>query len=225
MSPAEAVRGFLDALGGAAGADPGRPGRPGRRCTAACWPAGGSWWCWTTPATPSRSGRCCPATPGCLVVVTSRNGLTGPGRPGRRAHPFTLDVLTPDEARRCWPAARAVPAWRAEPGASTRSSRRCARLPLALAIVAARAATHPRLPLAELAARAARAAGASTALEVGGRGHRRPGRPRWSYRALGDEAAPPVPAARPAPGSGHLARAAASLAGVAPGRSGPRCPS
>ena len=33
------------------------------RCTAACSPAGGCWSCSTTPATPSRSARCCPARP------------------------------------------------------------------------------------------------------------------------------------------------------------------
>ena len=63
MAPAEAVRGFLDALGVPAERIPAEPGRAGRRCTAACWPAGGCWWCWTTPATPSRSARCCPARP------------------------------------------------------------------------------------------------------------------------------------------------------------------
>ena len=67
-------------------------------CTAACWPAGGCWSCWTTPATPSRSARCCPARPGCLVVVTSRNQLTGLVA-AEGAHPLTLDLLTAAEAR------------------------------------------------------------------------------------------------------------------------------
>ena len=39
------------------------PSRPRSASTAACWPAGGSWSCWTTPATSSRSARCCPARP------------------------------------------------------------------------------------------------------------------------------------------------------------------
>ena len=62
----DAGRGGARLPGGARGAgraDPGRPGRPGRACTAACWPASGCWWCWTTRATPSRSARCCPARP------------------------------------------------------------------------------------------------------------------------------------------------------------------
>jgi Bacterial transcriptional activator domain len=62
MAPAEAVRGFLDALevprSGSRRAWTRRPG-----CTAACWRAGGCWSCSTTPATPGRSGRCCPAAP------------------------------------------------------------------------------------------------------------------------------------------------------------------
>ena len=63
MEPAEAIRGFLDAFGGAAAAHPGQPRGAGRACTAACSPAAGCWSCWTTPATPTRSGRCCPARP------------------------------------------------------------------------------------------------------------------------------------------------------------------
>ena len=60
------------------GADAARPAwTPRRACTAACWRASGCWSCWTTPATPTRSGRCCPASPGCLVIVTSRSQLAG----------------------------------------------------------------------------------------------------------------------------------------------------
>jgi hypothetical protein len=34
---------------------------PRPRCTAASSPGGGCWWCWTTPGTPPRYARCCPA--------------------------------------------------------------------------------------------------------------------------------------------------------------------
>jgi hypothetical protein len=35
------------------------PSTPRSGCTAVCWPTSAPWWCWTTPATPTRSGRCC----------------------------------------------------------------------------------------------------------------------------------------------------------------------
>jgi DNA-binding SARP family transcriptional activator len=56
VEPAEAIRGFLDALAVPAWT-------PRRACTGACWPAGACWCCWTTPATPTRSSRCSPARP------------------------------------------------------------------------------------------------------------------------------------------------------------------
>ena len=60
MSPAEAIRGFLDAL-----EVPSSVFRSGlrrrRRCTEACSPTNVSWSFWTTPATPRRSGRYCRA--------------------------------------------------------------------------------------------------------------------------------------------------------------------
>jgi DNA-binding SARP family transcriptional activator len=40
-----------------------RAGTRRSACTAAGWRGGGCWWCWTTPATPSRSVRCYPGRP------------------------------------------------------------------------------------------------------------------------------------------------------------------
>src|SRR5205814_7713748 len=60
VTPAEAVRGFLDAFAVPVERIPSA-WTPRRRCTAACWPASGCWSCWTTPATLTRSARCCPA--------------------------------------------------------------------------------------------------------------------------------------------------------------------
>jgi tetratricopeptide (TPR) repeat protein len=86
-----------------------------------------------------------------VVVVTSRNAL--PGLIATEgAHPVRLGLLAEDEARH-------MLSWRigaervaAEPAAVVEIIRLCARLPLALAIVAARAATHPEFPLSSLAA-------------------------------------------------------------------------
>ena len=46
-----------------AGPHPGRAAGARPRSTAACWPASACWSCSTTPATPTRSARCCPARP------------------------------------------------------------------------------------------------------------------------------------------------------------------
>ena len=97
VTPAEAIRLFLDALAvPAAGSRPAWTRR--RACTAACWPASGCWWCWTTPGTSIRSARCCPASPGCLVIVTSRSQLTSLVA-AEGAFPLTLDVLADAEAQ------------------------------------------------------------------------------------------------------------------------------
>jgi DNA-binding SARP family transcriptional activator/tetratricopeptide (TPR) repeat protein len=91
-----------------------------------------------------------PGTPGCLVVVTSRNQLSGLVT-ANNAHPLTLDLLTDDEARLLLAHRLSHDRISLEPDATNEIITRCARLPLALAIVAARAATHPAHPLAALA--------------------------------------------------------------------------
>jgi len=92
-----------------------------------------------------------PGAPGCLVLVTSRNRLTGLiATIG--AHPVSLDLLTPDEARDLLSRRLGAHRIAAEPEAVDRLVSCCARLPLALATVAARAATHPHLSMATLAA-------------------------------------------------------------------------
>ncbi|WP_198940651.1 AfsR/SARP family transcriptional regulator [Micromonospora sp. CB01531] len=92
-----------------------------------------------------------PGSPGCLVIVTSRNQLTGLVA-GEGAHPLTLDLLSPTDARdflsRRLGAARVA----AEPEAVEKIITACGGLPLALAIVAARAAAHARFPLAAVTA-------------------------------------------------------------------------
>ena len=91
-----------------------------------------------------------PDSSDCLVLVTSRDQLTDLVV-SLGAYPLTLDVLEADEAgeflaERLGPARVA-----AEAEGARKIIRSCAGLPLALAVVAARAATHPDFPLAELA--------------------------------------------------------------------------
>jgi DNA-binding SARP family transcriptional activator/tetratricopeptide (TPR) repeat protein len=91
-----------------------------------------------------------PGTPGCLAVVTSRTRLTGLVT-ADGAHPVTLDLLSTVDSRELL--ARRIGAHRvtAESEATDEIITRCAQLPLALAVVAARAAARPDFPLATLA--------------------------------------------------------------------------
>ncbi|MCP9980231.1 NB-ARC domain-containing protein [Actinomadura madurae] len=91
-----------------------------------------------------------PGTPGCLTVVTSRDQLAGLVMT-YGAHPITLGLLPPEEARRLLALRLGADRIAAEVEAADDIVDRCAGLPLALAIVAARAAIHPRHPLAALA--------------------------------------------------------------------------
>jgi tetratricopeptide (TPR) repeat protein len=91
-----------------------------------------------------------PGAPGCLVLITSRNRLTSLVA-AEGAHALPLDLLTRTEARELL--ARRLGAARvaAEPREVDEIITAGARLPLALAIVAANAATTPTQSLAVLA--------------------------------------------------------------------------
>jgi hypothetical protein len=86
-----------------------------------------------------------PLLPGastCLVVVTSRNQLTSLIA-ADGAYPITLDLLTDDEAWQLLARRLGVDRVAAEPAAVAQIITRCAHLPLALALVASRAAIRP----------------------------------------------------------------------------------
>jgi len=91
-----------------------------------------------------------PGTPDCMVVVTSRNQLSGL-LISHQATPLALDVFDQREAHELLTAKLGASRVAAEPEAVADLVRLCAGLPLALNIVAARAATHPDFPLAALA--------------------------------------------------------------------------
>jgi tetratricopeptide (TPR) repeat protein len=92
-----------------------------------------------------------PGSPGSFVLVTSRNRLSGLVT-AQGAHPIVLDVLPVDEARRLLAQRIGDDRVAAHPYATEEIINQCARLPLALAIVGARVATHPTFPLDTLAA-------------------------------------------------------------------------
>ncbi|MFC4471590.1 NB-ARC domain-containing protein, partial [Streptomyces xiangluensis] len=83
-----------------------------------------------------------PGSPGCLAMVTSRNRLAGLVA-AEGAHPIALGLLSMAEARDLLARRLGEHRVTAEPDAVEEIITRCARLPLALAIVAARAATNP----------------------------------------------------------------------------------
>ncbi|WP_433788696.1 AfsR/SARP family transcriptional regulator [Actinoplanes sp. CA-252034] len=91
-----------------------------------------------------------PGSSRCVVVVTSRHQM--PGLIAlNNAQPVELDLLTAEEAATLLRQRIGGPRITAEPDALHRLVERCARLPLALAIVAGRALLSPALPLATLA--------------------------------------------------------------------------
>jgi tetratricopeptide (TPR) repeat protein len=158
-----------------------------------------------------------PGSAGCLAVVTSRNELSGLVA-ADGARPMRLDLLSPDEARELLARRLGPDRLAAEPDAVEEIIVRCGRLPLALAIVAARAVGHPDFPLAELTAEVRQAglealSGSDPATDVRAVFG-------WSYQALSGAAARLFRLLGLHPGPDISAPAAASLAGASLGRVG-----
>jgi DNA-binding SARP family transcriptional activator/tetratricopeptide (TPR) repeat protein len=150
-----------------------------------------------------------------LTVVTSRSECT-PLVATEGARPLVLDLLSTVEARELL--GRRLGADRAagEPEAVDDIIARCARLPLALAIAAARAATHRGFPLAALAAELRDAAGGLDALDGGDPATDVRAVFSWSHRTLSEPAAHLFALLSPHPGPDVGLAAAASLAGAEP---------
>jgi transcriptional regulator with XRE-family HTH domain/tetratricopeptide (TPR) repeat protein len=128
-----------------------------------------------------------PASPGSLVLVTSRSQLAGLAA-ADGAVLLTLDVLTHAEAVHML-TARLGDRADAEQAAVDRIASLCACLPLALAVAAARAAARPRFPLAALAAELADTADRLDALDAGDPAASVRAVFSWSTRQLSAEAA------------------------------------
>jgi hypothetical protein len=154
-----------------------------------------------------------PASPGCLVIVTSRNQLTSLVA-AQGAFPLTLDVLADTDAAELLTRRLGPDRVAGDPSATEELIQLCAGLPLALSIAAARSATQPGLSLAALAAELRDARGRLNALDAGHAATNVRAVLSWSYdqldapaarlfRLLGLHAGPDISAA-----------AAASLAGL-----------
>ncbi|GID28074.1 AfsR/SARP family transcriptional regulator [Paractinoplanes brasiliensis] len=187
LDPAEAVRGFLDAFavppervpaGLEAQAALYRSILSGRRVLVVL----------DNARDPAQVRPLLPGSPSCLAVVTSRDALTGLVAT-EGAAPLSLDLLRPDEARALLAARLGTERIGQEPAAVDDIVAACARLPLALSIVAARAAVRRDTSLARLAAEVRDAADPLDAFDAGDAAVNARAVFSWSYRALSDDAA------------------------------------
>src|SRR5579863_8345108 len=106
-----------------------------------------------------------PATPGCLTLITSRNELTSLAAT-HSAELLSLDVLTGVEATELlerWLGRQRI---EGEQPAVAQLTTLCARLPLALTIISARAAVRHNLPLSSLVSELRDAHGVLDALSL-----------------------------------------------------------
>jgi tetratricopeptide (TPR) repeat protein len=216
LDPNSAVRDFLEALGMAAGRVPdGLEARTGQYRSML---AGRRVLVVLDNARDAEQVRpLLPGTPGCVAVVTSRNQLAGLVA-AEGACPVTVGLLTVAEARdllarRLGPARVA-----AEPDAVDEIISRCARLPLALAIAAARAATRPGFPLAIAATELHEAGRTLDAFDGDDLATDVRAAFSWSLRGLTDDAARLFRLLGLHPGPDISVPAAASLAGIEAGQ-------
>jgi DNA-binding SARP family transcriptional activator len=155
-----------------------------------------------------------PASPGCLVIVTSRSQLTSLVAV-EGAFSLTLDVLADAEARELLTRRLGPERVAADPGAAGELIQLCARLPLALSIAAARTASQPGLTLAGLAAELRDAPGRLDALDAGQAAANVRAVLSWSYQQLDPATARLFRLLGLHPGPDVGAAAVASLAGLA----------
>ncbi|RNF77901.1 AfsR family transcriptional regulator [Streptomyces botrytidirepellens] len=154
-----------------------------------------------------------PGSPGCLALVTSRSQLPGLVA-SDGAVPVPLHLPPVDDARASLVRRIGPERAAAEPRAVADIIELCGRLPLALAIVAARAALHPGFPLAAVAAELRRTHGSLDAFADTGSAIDARAAFSWSYDALTPESARAFRLLALHPGPDLTAAAAASLTGL-----------
>ncbi|MEW1647165.1 BTAD domain-containing putative transcriptional regulator [Streptomyces sp. NPDC091219] len=156
-----------------------------------------------------------PGTPGSLVLVTSRSRLGGlVAQQGAR--PVTPGLLSAEESYELLSRRLGRARVDAEPEAVAAITESCARLPLALAIVASRAAHHPGFRLADVAQELRYDHGSLDAFAGDDPGTDARAVFSWSYQALSPEAAGLFRALALHPGPDITTAAAVALAGAPP---------
>ncbi len=156
-----------------------------------------------------------PGSTRCGVIVTSRHTLPGLVA-AEGAHPLALDLPSDDEARQLLVRRLGAQRVAAQPAAVDELIRRTARLPLALSIVAARAAARPTFPLQAIADDLTASRGGLAALATDDAATDVRTVLSWSYRLLGAEAARLFRQISLHPAGDISAAAVASLAGARP---------
>jgi DNA-binding SARP family transcriptional activator/tetratricopeptide (TPR) repeat protein len=154
-----------------------------------------------------------PGSPGCVVVVTSRNRLTSLiAADGARA--VELDLLPDAEARRLLSSRLGPDRVAGEPASVDEIIKACAGLPLALVVAASNAAANSRLPLSALAGELRKTEGRLDALGADDQYTDVRAVFSWSYRALSPPTARQFRLLGVHAGPDIALSAAASLAGV-----------
>ncbi|MFI1934945.1 BTAD domain-containing putative transcriptional regulator [Streptomyces sp. NPDC020330] len=157
-----------------------------------------------------------PGSAGAAVLVTSRRRLTGLAVT-QGAHTVPLSTLSRADSRELLGHRLGEARLAAEPEATAAVLEECAGLPLALGVVAARAAARPGFPLAGLAEELRDATGRLTALGTGDPSADVRTALRQSYRALSGAAAGAFRLLSAVPGPDIGLGAAGSLLGCSPG--------
>jgi DNA-binding SARP family transcriptional activator/tetratricopeptide (TPR) repeat protein len=153
-----------------------------------------------------------PGSASCAVVVTSRSQCVGLAATAG-AQLVALGMLTEREAGQLLAARLGAGRAAADPESVAELAELCGRLPLALAITAAQAATRPAVPLGSLAAGLRDARARFDALDAGDEAADIRSAFSWSYRLLSESAADMFRLLAAHPGPDISAAAAASLAG------------
>jgi tetratricopeptide (TPR) repeat protein/transcriptional regulator with XRE-family HTH domain len=156
-----------------------------------------------------------PGSPGCLALITSRSQLGGLVA-AEGAHQLTLDLLTEDEAHELLARRLGAALLAAEPAAAAELIGLCARLPLALAVAAARISVRSRLGLSAFAEELNDARRRLDALDAGDAAASVRAVFSWSLSSLSTPAAPLFGLLGLHPGPDITIPAAASLAGIPP---------
>ncbi|WP_328492828.1 tetratricopeptide repeat protein [Streptomyces sp. NBC_00414] len=129
-----------------------------------------------------------PGTPTCLTVITSREQMPGLVA-ANGARSLRLDILTVAESIEFMSKRLGAARVAADRPAAIDIAEQCGRLPLALAIVCARAEGHPSAPLADIAAELAESRDDLGVFAVGDPATDTRSVFSWSYRTLTPEAA------------------------------------
>jgi DNA-binding SARP family transcriptional activator len=154
-----------------------------------------------------------PASPGCLVIVTGRSAMTGLSITDG-AVTIPLGLVSHAEAEELMAARLGPDRLVAEPTATAQLITLCGRLPLALAITAARVAAQPTVSLASFAAQMSTEHDRLDAFDIGDATTSVRAVFSWSVSQLSDGAARLFRILGLHPGPDFTAAAAGSLAGL-----------